>query len=402
MSSSDFQFDPIEAVIADIRDGKMVIVTDDEDRENEGDLICAAEKVTAQHVNFMAHQACGLICAPITEERARALGLPAMVARNREALSTAFTVSVDAANGITTGISAQDRATTMKVLADPHSTAADLVQPGHVFPLAAKPGGVLRRAGHTEAAVDLARLAGCEPAGLICEIMNEDGTMARMPELIEFARKHSLKICTIESLIKYRRDRERIVEREQVIKMPTDYGDFDLHLYRSTLSDEHHLALVKGAIDDGEPVLVRVHSECLTGDVFGSRRCDCGGQLHTALGRIEQEGRGVLLYMRQEGRGIGLPAKIHAYKLQEQGYDTVEANLKLGFPMDLRDYGLGAQILFDLGIRKIRLMTNNPRKVVGLQGHKLEIVEQVPIKLEPNEHNAKYLETKREKMGHDI
>lgn len=402
MSSPDFQFDSIESVIADIRDGKMVIVTDDEDRENEGDLICAAEKVTAQHVNFMAHHACGLICAPITEERARTLGLPAMVARNREALSTAFTVSVDAANGITTGISAQDRATTMKVLADPHSTAVDLVQPGHVFPLAAKPGGVLRRAGHTEAAVDLARLAGCEPAGLICEIMNEDGTMARMPELMVFAKTHGLKICTIESLIKYRRDRERIVEREQVIKMPTDYGDFELHLYRSKLSDEHHLALVKGAIDDGDPVLVRVHSECLTGDVFGSRRCDCGGQLHTALARIEQEGRGVLLYMRQEGRGIGLPAKIHAYKLQEQGYDTVEANLKLGFPMDLRDYGLGAQILFDLGIRKIRLMTNNPRKVVGLQGHKLEIVEQVPIKLEPNEHNAKYLETKREKMGHDI
>ncbi len=270
------------------------------------------------------------------------------------------------------------------------------------FPLAAKPGGVLRRAGHTEAAVDLARMAGCEPAGLICEIMNEDGTMARMPELMVFAKTHGLKICTIESLIKYRRDRERIVDREQVIKMPTDYGDFELHLYRSKLSDEHHLALVKGSIDDGEPVLVRVHSECLTGDVFGSRRCDCGGQLHTALARIEQEGRGVLLYMRQEGRGIGLPAKIHAYKLQEQGYDTVEANLKLGFPMDLRDYGLGAQILFDLGIRKIRLMTNNPRKVVGLQGHKLEIIEQVPIKLEPNEHNAKYLETKRDKMGHDI
>jgi 3,4-dihydroxy 2-butanone 4-phosphate synthase/GTP cyclohydrolase II len=402
MSAPDFQFDSIEAVIADIRDGKMVIVTDDEDRENEGDLVCAAEKVTAQHVNFMAHHACGLICAPITEERARTLGLPAMVARNREALSTAFTVSVDAAAGITTGISAQDRATTMKVLADPHSIAADLVQPGHVFPLAAKPGGVLRRAGHTEAAVDLAQMAGCEPAGLICEIMNEDGTMARMPELMVFAKTHGLKICTIESLIKYRRDRERIVEREQVIKMPTDYGDFELHLYRSKLSDEHHLALVKGAIDDGEPVLVRVHSECLTGDVFGSRRCDCGGQLHTALARIEQEGRGVLLYMRQEGRGIGLPAKIHAYKLQEQGYDTVEANLKLGFPMDLRDYGLGAQILFDLGIRKIRLMTNNPRKVVGLQGHKLEIIEQVPIKLEPNEHNAKYLETKRDKMGHDI
>jgi len=402
MSSPDFQFDPIEAVIADIRDGKMVVVTDDEDRENEGDLICAAEKVTAQHVNFMARYACGLICAPITEERAKTLGLPAMVARNREALSTAFTVSVDAAVGITTGISAQDRATTSQILANPRASASELVQPGHIFPLAAKPGGVLRRAGHTEAAVDLATLAGLEPAGLICEIMNEDGTMARLPQLIVFAKTHGLKICTIESLIKYRRDREKLVEREQVIKMPTDYGDFELHLYRSKLSDEHHLALVKGSIDDGEPVLVRVHSECLTGDVFGSRRCDCGGQLHTALARIEHEGRGVLLYMRQEGRGIGLPAKIHAYKLQEQGYDTVEANLKLGFPMDLRDYGLGAQILFDLGIRKIRLMTNNPRKVVGLQGHKLEIIEQVPIKLEPNEHNAKYLNTKRDKMGHEL
>lgn len=402
MSPTDFQFDPIESVIADIREGRMVIVTDDEDRENEGDLVCAAQLVTAQHVNFMAKHARGLICAPITEDKARALGLPAMASRNRDAFSTAFTVSVDAASGVTTGISAPDRALTVGILANPHAQAADLVQPGHIFPLAAKPGGVLRRAGHTEAAVDLATLAGLEPAGMICEVMSDDGTMARLPELMAFAKTHGLKICTIESLIKYRRDRERLVEREQVIKMPTDFGDFDLHLYRSKLSDEHHLALVKGSIDDGEPVLVRVHSECLTGDVFGSRRCDCGGQLHTALQRIEQEGRGVLLYMRQEGRGIGLPAKIHAYKLQEQGYDTVEANLKLGYPMDLRDYGLGAQILFDLGIRTIRLMTNNPRKVVGLQGHKLEIIEQVPIKLEPNEHNAKYLETKRDKMGHEL
>lgn len=402
MSNNDFQFDPIDAVIADIREGRMVIVTDDEDRENEGDIVCAAGKITPQVINFMAKNARGLICAPISEEKAKSLGLPAMVQRNRDTFSTNFTVSVDAAKDISTGISAPDRARTISILASPDSRGADLVQPGHIFPLVAKPGGVLRRAGHTEAAVDLATLAGLEPAGVICEIMSEDGTMARLPELVAFAKTHGLKICTIESLIQYRRDREKLVEREQVIKMPTDFGNFDLHLYRSKLSDEHHLALVKGTIDDGEPVLVRVHSECLTGDVFGSRRCDCGGQLHTALQRIDQEGRGVLLYMRQEGRGIGLPAKIHAYKLQEQGYDTVEANLKLGYPMDLRDYGLGAQILFDLGIRKIRLMTNNPRKVVGLQGHNLEIIEQVPIKLEPNEHNAKYLETKRDKMGHEL
>ena len=399
---NDFQFDPIEAVIADIREGRMVIVTDDEDRENEGDLICAAEKVTPQIVNFMATHGRGLICAPLTEDRAKILGLAAMVERNRDAFSTAFTVSVDAAKGVTTGISASDRAKTVAILTNTDSRPSDLVQPGHIFPLVAKPGGVLRRAGHTEAAVDLARIAGLQPAGVICEILSEDGESARLPELAVFAKKHGLKICTIEALIQYRRQRERLVEREQVIKMPTDYGTFDLHLYRSKLSDEHHLALVKGNIEDGQPVLVRVHSECLTGDVFGSRRCDCGGQLHTALQRIEQEGRGVLLYMRQEGRGIGLPAKIHAYKLQEQGYDTVEANLKLGYPMDLRDYGLGAQILYDLGIRKLRLMTNNPRKVVGLQGHNLEITEQVPIKLEPNEHNAKYLETKREKMGHEL
>ena len=399
---NDLPVDSIEAVIADIREGRMVIVTDDEDRENEGDLVCAAEKVTPQVVNFMATHGKGLICAPVTEERAKALGLNAMVESNRDAFKTAFTVSVDAAKGVTTGISATDRAKAVAVLTDPQARPADLVQPGHIFPLVAKPGGVLRRAGHTEASVDLARIAGLQPAGLICEILNEDGESARVPELMVFAKKHGLKICTIESLIQYRRKREKLVEREQVIKMPTDYGTFDLHLYRSKLSDEHHLALVKGDIDDGAPVLVRVHSECLTGDVFGSRRCDCGGQLHTALQRIEQEGRGVLLYMRQEGRGIGLPAKIHAYKLQEEGYDTVEANLKLGYPMDLRDYGLGAQILYDLGIRKLRLMTNNPKKVVGLQGHNLEIVEQVPIRLEANEHNAKYLDTKRDKMGHEL
>jgi len=401
--SSHSPFSSIESILTDIRAGKMVIITDDADRENEGDLVCAAQSATHQTVNFMAKHARGLICVPVTEEHAGRLGLSAMVQRNRDAFSTNFTVSVDAARGITTGISAPDRAHTISILANPHSEPAELVQPGHIFPLIAKNGGVLRRAGHTEAAVDLATMAGLEPAGVICEILNEDGTMARLPQLVEFAHTHHLKIGTIESLIRYRQEREKLIEREQVIKMPTDYGDFDLHLYRSKLDGgEHHLALTKGNIDDGHPVLVRVHSECLTGDVFGSRRCDCGSQLHTALERIEKEGRGVLLYMRQEGRGIGLPAKIHAYKLQEEGLDTVEANEKLGYPMDLRDYGLGAQILFDLGVRKIRLMTNNPKKVVGLEGHKLHIVEQVPIKSEPNEHNAKYLETKRTKMGHKL
>jgi 3,4-dihydroxy 2-butanone 4-phosphate synthase/GTP cyclohydrolase II len=395
-------FSPVEAILGDVRAGKMVIVTDDADRENEGDLVCAAHGATPEVVNFMAKYGRGLICAPVSEDYAQRLGLTAMARKNRDAFSTNFTVSVDAAEGITTGISAPDRAKTIAVLTNPASKEGDLVQPGHVFPLIAKAGGVLRRAGHTEAAVDLAVLAGLEPAGVICEIMNDDGTMARLPELVKFAKEHDLKICTIESLIRYRQEREKLVEREQIIKMPTDYGTFDLHLYRSKLDGEHHLALVKGQIDDGEPVLVRVHSECLTGDVFGSRRCDCGGQLHAALERIENEGRGVLLYMRQEGRGIGLPAKIHAYKLQEEGLDTVEANLKLGYPMDLRDYGLGAQILFDLGVRQIRLMTNNPRKVVGLEGHKLHIVEQCPIRIEPNEHNAKYLETKRTKMGHNL
>jgi 3,4-dihydroxy 2-butanone 4-phosphate synthase/GTP cyclohydrolase II len=325
-----------------------------------------------------------------------------MVKQNRDAFSTNFTASVDAAEGITTGISAPDRAKAIAVLANPSAKPEDLKQPGHTFPLIAKNGGVLRRAGHTEAAVDLARIAGLDPSGVICEIMSDDGTMSRLPELKVFAKEHGLKMCTIESLIRYRQEREKLVEKEQVIKMPTDYGDFDLHLYRSKLDGDNHLALVKGNIEDGQPVMVRVHSECLTGDVFGSRRCDCGSQLHQALERIEKEGRGVLLYMRQEGRGIGLAAKIHAYKLQEEGLDTVEANEKLGFAMDLRDYGMGAQILFDLGVRKIRLMTNNPKKVVGLQGHKLEIVEQIPIKSEPNEHNAKYLETKRTKMGHKL
>ena len=325
-----------------------------------------------------------------------------MVTQNRDTFKTDFQVSVDAASGITTGISAGDRARTIQVLADPTATPSDLVQPGHVFPLRAKPGGVLQRAGHTEAAVDLARLAGSRPIGVICEIMNDDGTMARLPELKRFAKRHKLKLCTIESLIKHRRLRERLVQREEVVDLPTEYGRFQLYLYHSVLDSQHHVALVLGDVAGQENVLVRVHSECLTGDVFGSRRCDCGPQLHQAMRQISEAGRGVIVYMRQEGRGIGLPAKIKAYKLQERGYDTVEANLKLGYAMDLREYGLGAQILVDLGLKTIRLLTNNPKKIIGLEGYGLEIVEQVPIRVKPNPHNLKYLTTKREKLGHLI
>jgi 3,4-dihydroxy 2-butanone 4-phosphate synthase/GTP cyclohydrolase II len=395
-----FAFDTIDDVVRDLADGKMVIVTDDEDRENEGDLMMAAEKATPEAINFMTMHGRGLICVPVSAERAEQLGLQRMVAQNREMYHTDFTVSVDAARGITTGISTHDRAATIQTIADPASKPEDLIQPGHIFPLRAKEGGVLRRAGHTEAAVDLARMAGLQPAGVICEILHDDGTMARLPELMEFRKTHGLRICTIQSLIAWRRKREKLVEREQVITMPTDYGDFALHLYRSEVDGAHHLALVKGEISSTEPVLVRVHSECLTGDVFGSKRCDCGHQLHDALRQISEEGNGVLVYMRQEGRGIGLPAKIHAYKLQEEGLDTVEANAKLGFGSDLRDYGVGAQILFDLGVRKFRFLTNNPKKVVGLEGYGLEMVEQVPIRSEANPHNARYLETKRVKMGH--
>src|SRR3954468_4726421 len=395
-----FQFDKVDDVVADIAAGRMVIVTDDADRENEGDLVMAAEKATPAAVNFMSKFGRGLICVPISNERAEQLGLQGMVAQNREMYRTDFTVSVDAARGVTTGISAHDRAATIQTIANPNSTPDDLVQPGHIFPLRAKDGGVLRRAGHTEAAVDLARLAGLQPAGVLCEILHDDGTMARLPELMEFRSKHGLGICTIQSLIAYRRQREKLVELEQVVKLPTDYGDFDLHLYRSTLDGMHHLALVMGKISKDRATLVRVHSECLTGDVFGSRRCDCGNQLHAALRQIAEEGHGVLIYMRQEGRGIGLAAKIHAYKLQEEGLDTVEANARLGFPSDLRDYGLGAQILFDLGVRKFRFLTNNPKKVVGLEGYGLEMTEQVPIRAEANPHNEKYLETKKTKLGH--
>jgi len=397
-----FQFDTIDDVVNDIRAGRMIIVTDDADRENEGDLIMAAEKVTPDAVNFMSKHGRGLICVPISNERAEQLGLQRMVAQNREMYRTDFTVSVDAAKDVTTGISAHDRAVTIQILANPKSTPDDLVQPGHVFPLRAKDGGVLRRTGHTEAAVDLARMAGLEPAGVLCEILHDDGTMARLPELMDFRKKHGLRICTIQSLVAHRRVREKLIEAEQVVKLPTDYGDFDLHLYRSLLDGAHHLALVKGEIDPAKPTLVRVHSECLTGDVFGSRRCDCGNQLHAALQQISDEGSGVLVYMRQEGRGIGLAAKIHAYKLQEGGLDTVEANTKLGFATDLRDYGLGAQILFDLGVRKFRFLTNNPKKVVGLEGYGIQMVEQVPIRTEANPHNAKYLETKKVKMGHSL
>ncbi len=378
----------------------MVIVTDDAERENEGDLVMAAEKVTPEAVNFMAKHGRGLVCVPITESRARQLGLQRMVAHNREIHSTDFTVSVDAACGVTTGISARDRATTIRVLTSDKSLPADLTQPGHIFPLQAREAGVLQRAGHTEAAVDLARLAGLDATGVICEILKEDGSMARLPDLLKFRRKHKLKMCCIRDLIAYRRRSEKLVEREQCVKMPTDFGDFDLYLYRSLTDGAHHLALVRGKIDSRKPVLVRVHSECLTGDVFASRRCDCGSQLHQAMRQIADNGSGVLLYMRQEGRGIGLPAKIHAYKLQEEGLDTVEANQRLGFAMDLREYGLGAQILSDLGVRKIRLLTNNPRKMVGLAGHGLEITERVAIKSKPHAHNAKYLRTKKRKMGH--
>ena len=394
-------FSPVEDVIADIAAGRMVVVTDDADRENEGDLIAAAEKITPDMINFMITHGRGLICAPLMPDAVKRLELPPMARRNTEKFGTAFTVAVDAAKDITTGISAPDRAQTIQILANPDSTADDLSQPGHILPLQARPGGVLRRAGHTEAAVDLARLAGCVPAGVICEILNDSGNMARLPELIDFAKKHDLKICSIESLIDYRQSREKLVERLEQIDLPTDYGDFKLSLYRSLLDEnENHLALVKGEINADTPVLVRVHSECLTGDVFGSRRCDCGGQLHSALCSIEKAGAGVLVYLKQEGRGIGLANKIHSYKLQEEGLDTVEANEKLGFPMDLRDYGMGAQILYDLGVRKMRLMTNNPRKIVGLEGHHLTIVEQVPVILDSNPHNEKYLKTKKDKMGH--
>ena len=398
---SELKFSPIDEIVTEMKAGRLVIVVDDPGRENEADLIGAASLITAESIAFMANHGRGLICTPILPDRAESLDLPPMTPKNRESHKTAFTISIDAAQGISTGISAADRAHTIRLLADPDSSPQNFVQPGHIFPLEAKQGGVLRRAGHTEAAIDLARLAGLAPAGVICEIMHEDGTMGRVGDLGDYQEKHGLKSCTIAQLIEYRRRSERLVSCEEIISMPTDFGDFQCHLYRVSTDDSEHLALVRGEIDPEKPISVRVHSECLTGDVFGSRRCDCGGQLHTAMAHLAEEG-GVLLYLRQEGRGIGLAAKIHAYKLQEQGFDTIEANEKLGYGSDLRDYGMGAQMLYDLGIRKIRLLTNNPKKVIGLEGYGLEIVEEVPIRLPSNPHNEKYLETKRTRMGHDL
>jgi len=390
----------VEAAVTAIRAGGMVVVIDDAHRENEGDLVMAAEHVTAAAVNFMTRYGRGLICVPMTPERLNALNLPLMVSAPEDSMRTAFTVSVDARDGVSTGISAGDRARTIQVLADINSRPEDLVRPGHIFPLAAKPGGVLRRPGHTEAAVDLARLAGLRPVGVVCEILREDGSMMREPELREFAKAHGLPVLAIADLIRYRLRDERLFERVDKSRLPTDYGLFTAHAYREPLTQLTHLALVMGAVDDGAPVLTRVHSECLTGDVFSSRRCDCGPQLRQALRQIGEEGRGVLLYMRQEGRGIGLANKIRAYALQDQGYDTVSANEALGFPADLRDYGVGAQILADLGVRSLRLLTNNPDKYYALEAYGLEIVERVPIRIPPEPDNAGYLAAKRDRLGH--
>ncbi len=396
---NNLHFNTIEEALEDIRKGKMIVVVDDEDRENEGDLVIAAEMVTPSVINFMAKHGGGLICLPIVRDRLEELNIERMVVKNTDPNKTAFTVSIDAIE-CSTGISAQERALTIKRVIDNQSKARDFTRPGHIFPIEYREGGVLVRAGHTEASVDLAKLAGLYPAGVICEIMNEDGTMARVPELMEYVKKHSLKIITIAALIDYRRKTETLVERATVVDLPTRYGDFLAYSYKSKISNENHLALVKGDVADGNPVLVRVHSECLTGDVFGSLRCDCGDQLDIAMKRIAAEGRGVLLYMRQEGRGIGLYNKMRAYSLQDQGMDTVEANQALGFDADLRDYGTGAEILVDLGIKKLRLLTNNPQKISGLEGFGLELVERIAIQPVCNARNMKYMKTKKEKMGH--